>query len=105
MMIYNCGRAVQVSYGGNLSRKEEREALSKLAEVYRQQNENYRLTGRPDGLMAANERKGLLGDLPKGELRPLEAPPFSVEISPEARQILKRSGAEEQAAGETEYFP
>ena len=105
MMIYNGGRAVQVSYGGNLSRKEEREALSKLAEVYRQQNENYRLTGRPDGLMAANERKGLLGDLPKGELRPLEAPPFSVEISPEARQILKRSGAEEQAADETEYFP
>ena len=105
MMIYNCGRAVQVSYGCNLSRKEEREALSKLAEVYRQQNENYRLTGRPDGLMAANERKGLLGDLPKGELRPLEAPPFSVEISPEARQILKRSGAEEQAADETEYFP
>ena len=93
MMIYNGGRAVQVSYGGNLSRKEEREALSKLAEVYRQQNENYRLTGRPDGLMAANERKGLLGDLPKGELRPLEAPPFSVEISPEARQILKRSGS------------
>lgn len=105
MMIYNGGRAVQVSYGGNLSRKEEREALSKLAEVYRQQNENYRLTGRPDGLIAANERKGLLGDLPKGELRPLEAPPFSVEISPEARQILKRSGAEEQAADETEYFP
>ena len=105
MMIYNGGRAVQVSYGGNLSRKEEREALSKLAEVYRQQNENYRLTGRPDGLMAANERKGLLGDLPKGELRPLEAPPFSVEISPEARQILKRSGAEEYAADETEYFP
>ena len=104
-MIYNGGRAVQVSYGGNLSRKEEREALSKLAEVYRQQNENYRLTGRPDGLMAANERKGLLGDLPKGELRPLEAPPFSVEISLEARQILKRSGAEEQAADETEYFP
>lgn len=105
MMIYNGGRAVQVSYGGNLSRKEEREALSKLAEVYRQQNENYRLTGRPDGLMAANERKGLLGDLPKGELRPLEAPPFSVEISPEARQILKRSGAEAYAADETEYFP
>lgn len=105
MMIYNGGRAVQVSYGGNLSRKEEREALSKLAEVYRQQNENYRLTGRPNGLMAANERKGLLGDLPKGELRPLEAPPFSVEISPEARQILKRSGAEAYAADETEYFP
>ena len=105
MMIYNCGRAVQVSYGGNLSRKEEREALNKLAEVYRQQNENYRLTGRPNGLMAANERKGLLGDLPKGELRPLEAPPFSVEISPEARQILKRSGAEAYAADETEYFP
>ena len=105
MMIYNGGHAVQVSYGGNLSRKEEREALSKLAEVYRQQNENYRLTGRPDGLMAANERKGLLGDLPKGELRPLEAPPFSVEISPEARQILKRSGAEAYAADETEYFP
>ncbi len=105
MMIYNGGSAVQVSYGGNLSRKEEREALSKLAEVYRQQNENYRLTGRPDGLMAANERKGLLGDLPKGELRPLEAPPFSVEISPEARQILKRSGAEAYAADEMEYFP
>ena len=28
MMIYNGGRAVQVSYGGNLSRKEEREALN-----------------------------------------------------------------------------
>lgn len=107
MMIYNSGRAVQVSYGGKLSRSEEREALGKLADAYRQQNENYRQTGRTDaGLINSNERKGLLDNLLKGELRPLEAPPFTVEISPEAQQILKRDASSEFLANEAaEYSP
>ena len=90
MMVFNAGRAVQVAYGGNLSRKEEREQLGKLADTYRQWNENYRQTGRPFGLMDANERKGLLDNLPKAELRPSEAPSFVVELSPEAQEVLKR---------------
>lgn len=91
MMIHNGGRAVQVSYGRNLSRNEEREAVGKLADAYRQRNTNYRQTGAYSGLMKANERTGLLDNLRKGELRPSEAPSFTVELSPEAQQIMKRN--------------
>ena len=106
MMIYNAGRAVQVSCGGNLSRKEEREALGKLADTYLQWNENYRQTGRPPGLMEANERKGFWEGMPKGELRPAEAPSFVVELSPEAQKIMKRIASDEFPANETaEYSP
>ena len=106
MMIYNSGRAVQVSYGGKLSRSEEREALGKLVDAYRQQNENYRQTGRTDGgLIKSNERKGLLDNLPKGELHPSEAPPFTVEISPEAQQIIKRNASYDAPVKEEEYSP
>lgn len=106
MMVYNAGRAVQVSYGGNLSRKEEREALGKLADTYRQWNENYRQTGCMPGLMETNELKGLLDGMPKGELRPFEAPSFIVELSPEAQEIVKRNVSNEFPANETaEYSP
>ncbi len=106
MMVFNAGRAVQVSYGGNLSRKEEREQLGKLADTYRQWNENYRQTGRPFGLMDANERKGLLDNLPKAELRPSEAPSFVVELSPEAQEVLKRNALDDFSANEAaEYSP
>ncbi len=105
MQIHNGSYTVRFSYDGKMTRNEERESLRRLADTYRQWNENYRQTGSPTGLTKQNERKGLLDNLPKGELRFSEAPPFSVELSPEAQQILKNKALDELPESGTEYTP
>ncbi len=108
MQIHNGSLAVRFSYDGKMTRKEERESLSRLADTYRQWNENYRQTGRPFDVIKKNEKKGLIdiiGNVPKGELRSFEAPPFSVELSPEAQQVLKNKALEELPESETRFTP
>ena len=108
MQIHNGSLAVRFSYDGKMTRKEERESLSRLADTYRQWNENYRQTGRPFDIIRENEKKGLIdiiGNVPKGELRSFEAPPFSVELSPEAQQVLKNKALEELQESETRFTP
>lgn len=108
MQIHNDSLAVRFSYDGKMTRKEERESLSRLADTYRQWNENYRQTGRPFDVIRETEKKGLIdiiGNVPKGELRSFEAPPFSVEFSPEAQQVLKNKALEELPESETRFTP
>lgn len=101
---------VRLSSDGKMTRNEEREALSRLADTYRQYNEHYRQTGRPFDITNANERNtnernGLLDSVPKEALRSFDAPSYAVELSPEAQQILKRNTLEELPKGETAYTP
>ena len=108
MQIHNGSLAVRFSYDGKMTRKEERESLSRLADTYRQWNENYRQTGRPFDVIRKNEKKGIvdiIGNVPKGELRSFEAPPFSVELSTEAQQVLKNKALEELPESETRFTP
>lgn len=105
MLHFHTNNVVRFSYDGKMTRQEEREALGRLADTYRQYNEHYRQTGRPFDITGFNERKGLLDNVPKGELHPFEAPPFSVEISPEAQQILKHNTLDNLPKSETEYTP
>ena len=105
MILHDTIRNVRFSYDGSLSRKEEREALRKLADTYHQWNESYRQTGRLPASTHENTREEILQNLPKGIMDPSEAPPFSVELSPEAREILKRNASGDAAMDVVEYSP